>query len=103
MPRNPTLARYHQKIAGSLYDPCVFCGGRANTVDHIEPIAKGGSRGSMMNIAPMCSNCNNDKGSDSILIALLTHAQLKNRIRSNIRAERKKAAQERIQREWLSK
>jgi hypothetical protein len=61
----------------------------------------------MMNIAPMCKGCNNDKGDDSILIALATHPQLKRRIKQNhtvfVRKMLKAARQERIQREWLSK
>lgn len=105
--RQPTLDDYHRKIAGSGNDPCVLCGAVATTLDHIHPLSKGGSRSSIQNIAPMCRGCNNDKGNDSTLIALLISPQLKQRVKQNytvfVRKTLKAARQERIQREWLSK
>lgn len=107
MSRQTKLEDYHNKIAGSDNDPCVLCGGVAVTVDHITPLSKGGSRSSIMNIAPMCKKCNNNKSDNGLLLSLLTHPQLRNRIRLNhvtfVRKTMKAARQERIQREWLSK
>ena len=107
MSRQPTLNDYHRKIAGSDNDPCVLCGAVATTLDHIHPLSRGGSRSSMMNIAPMCKGCNNNKGNSPMLIALLTSTQLKSRIRQNhtvfVRKTLKAARQARIEREWLSK
>lgn len=54
-----------------LSDPCVYCHGPSNEVDHIRPFARGGSH-DWMNRAPTCLRCNrakNDKGLLRFLIA----------------------------------
>lgn len=45
-----------------LTKPCYNCGAKAEHIDHVIPIAKGG-RHSIGNLAPMCSPCNTSKGS----------------------------------------
>lgn len=98
------LQRYHRLVAGSSLDPCVYCGLAATTIDHIEPLSKGGSRRDIQNWTPMCSKCNNNKGSTSVLLAFF-HPQLSRRIQ-NLHAEAKnkakKAAKHAVaQAEWL--
>lgn len=100
------LTRYHRKVVGSDNDPCVYCGLPATTIDHIEPLSKGGSRRSLQNWAPMCSGCNNNKGNTSVLLAFF-HPQLSRRI-SNLHAEarnkiKKAAKQAAAQAEWEAK
>lgn len=53
-----------------LNDPCVYCGGEADTIDHIEPIAAGGS-GAWDNLAPACRGCNSSKNDSPLLMYLL--------------------------------
>lgn len=96
------IDKYHLKIAGSSLDPCVYCGAVANTIDHIEPLSKGGSRGSIQNWAPMCSKCNNNKGNSSVLMAFF-HPQLKRRVKFKNRERQKKEYQAAIEKEWLEK
>lgn len=50
-------------------DPCVYCGGIADTIDHIVPKYKHGSN-TWENLAPACANCNNSKGSKDLLLYL---------------------------------
>lgn len=40
-----------------LTDPCYLCGGKAEHVDHIVPLVRGG-RHSIGNLAPACQSCN---------------------------------------------
>jgi 5-methylcytosine-specific restriction endonuclease McrA len=51
-------------------DPCAYCGGLADTVDHIVPISAGG-RNHWSNLAPACRSCNSGKKDHSLLVALL--------------------------------
>lgn len=47
--------------------PCFYCGGRENmTIDHIIPLARGGSHG-IGNLLPACHGCNASKGSKTQL------------------------------------
>lgn len=58
-------------------DPCAYCGETSHdlrTVDHVTPKASGGSN-SLSNLVSSCSECNNEKGSMSLLEYLL-HRQL---------------------------
>jgi len=87
------IDKYHYKIPGSHLDPCVYCGSVAKTIDHIEPLSKGGAKKDIQNWAPMCSNCNNNKGNDSVLMAFFNPA-LKMRISHNIRTEKNKRHRE---------
>lgn len=52
---DPSLA------AAIRQQPCAYCGGPGGTVDHVVPIARGGTsvRG---NLAPACRPCNSSKG-----------------------------------------
>lgn len=45
---------------------CVYCGKKANTVDHIIPLTKGGSN-YIHNLAPACNSCNSSKGNKDLL------------------------------------
>jgi len=45
----------------SLVDPlCTYCGERADTIDHIIPVSKGGT-GEVDNLTPACRSCNSKK------------------------------------------
>lgn len=50
-------------------DPCCYCGAPMQHVDHIEPIARGGS-GAWDNLTAACAACNQSK-SDRPLLAFL--------------------------------
>ena len=99
MPRKASLGDYHHKITGSHNDPCVFCGAKATTIDHITPLAKDGRKHNIYNLAPMCAGCNNDKADSSILMALL-HPQIKNRMQTNYKTECNIIRKEIARREW---
>lgn len=50
----------------SLVDPlCTYCGKPADTIDHIVPIAKGGT-GDIDNLTPACRSCNSKKHTTSL-------------------------------------
>jgi DNA-binding transcriptional regulator YiaG len=51
-------------------DPCAYCGGAADTVDHIEPRSGGGPNG-WANLTAACRRCNSRKGKRPLLLALL--------------------------------
>lgn len=57
-----------------LADPCVYCGGIAEHVDHIEPLAHGGA-GEWMNLAGACASCNGAKRDTPLLRFLLRRNQ----------------------------
>lgn len=40
---------------------CVYCGGHANTVDHVQPLDRGGWEHES-NLVPACKSCNSSKG-----------------------------------------
>jgi 5-methylcytosine-specific restriction endonuclease McrA len=40
--------------------PCAYCGGVANRVDHVVPVARGGTS-IRENLAPACRSCNDEK------------------------------------------
>jgi 5-methylcytosine-specific restriction endonuclease McrA len=52
-----------------LRDPCVYCGAEATTVDHIEPLVRGGD-GSLDNLASACRSCNASKKQSPLLLFL---------------------------------
>lgn len=52
------------------HDPCVYCGGPADTLDHIEPISRS-FNSDWDNLAPACRPCNSAKGTRKLLIHLL--------------------------------
>lgn len=51
-------------------DPCVYCGAAMREVDHIKPLAAGGS-GDWDNLAPACRSCNGRKHTFELLPFLL--------------------------------
>jgi hypothetical protein len=65
--RTPETMEY---LAIVMQDPCVYCGGPANTRDHIVPISDGGPN-RWDNYAPACRGCNSAKGNKSLLDFLL--------------------------------
>ncbi len=52
-------------------DPCVYCGKPSKAVDHIVPVLHGGT-GDWNNLAPVCTACNSQKHTKSLLVHLLT-------------------------------
>jgi hypothetical protein len=50
-------ADYRRAIAG---DPCTYCGATASQVDHIFPVAKGGTD-HWWNLTRACESCNKSK------------------------------------------
>lgn len=40
---------------------CVYCNKRANTLDHLVPVRRGGPH-TMQNLVPACVRCNSNKG-----------------------------------------
>ena len=57
-------------------DPCAYCGGVADTFDHLEPRKWGGDH-SEGNLARACHSCNHEKSSRSLLMFLAIRAQRK--------------------------
>jgi hypothetical protein len=70
---------YREIIAS---DPCVWCGGAADTVDHIQPIARGGTD-RWDNYAPACLSCNSAKNTRTLLVNLMRLANRGQTIRTN--------------------
>jgi 5-methylcytosine-specific restriction endonuclease McrA len=54
-------------------DPCSYCGGAAETLDHIQPVAAAGDN-AWPNLTGACRSCNSSKGADSMLMFLLRDA-----------------------------
>lgn len=54
-------------------DPCAYCGGPMQHIDHIDPIAEGGSRG-WDNLTAACQPCNHQKYNKPLLVFLLDRA-----------------------------
>jgi DNA polymerase III alpha subunit len=54
-------------------DPCSYCGEPGGTVDHIEPVALGGSN-DVENLTGACKNCNSRKRTRPLLVFLLERA-----------------------------
>lgn len=63
----PESLAYVEIIAA---DPCVYCGAPAESIDHIVPVARGGS-GEWQNLAPACLSCNSSKRDEDLLAFLL--------------------------------
>lgn len=65
-----TQAEWRTIKAGYL-GLCVYCGARpGKTMDHIEPLCRGGTH-STDNVAPACRSCNSAKGAKSLLAFLV--------------------------------
>lgn len=56
----PVPRETYTAIAAS--GPCVYCGDRASTVDHVRPLSRGGAE-HPANLVPACQSCNSSKGS----------------------------------------
>jgi hypothetical protein len=56
----PVSREVYQAIARS--GPCVYCGERAGTVDHVRPLTRGGDE-HPSNLVPCCASCNFSKRS----------------------------------------
>jgi 5-methylcytosine-specific restriction endonuclease McrA len=41
--------------------PCWYCGRRADTVDHVQPVSRGGTNAAA-NLRPACRSCNSRRG-----------------------------------------
>lgn len=52
-------------------DPCAYCGGAGVAIDHVTPVAEGGSD-RWENLAPVCKSCNSRKRSRSVLAAMIS-------------------------------
>lgn len=68
--KTPESREYIEIIAG---DPCAYCGGSMEHVDHIRPICDGGTN-EWTNLAPACARCNQSKKEKSLLEFLLARA-----------------------------
>lgn len=51
-------------------DPCTYCGGPAECIDHIEALARGGAD-HWTNFTPACGRCNQTKHAKPLLVFLL--------------------------------
>lgn len=56
-------------------DPCAYCGGPSEVLDHVTPLAAGGD-GNVGNLAGSCSTCNARKSAMPALIFLLRGAKM---------------------------
>lgn len=57
-----------------LRDPCAYCGGPSEEIDHIVSIAVGGT-GCWTNLTGACQSCNGGKSDRSFLIYLLVQGR----------------------------
>lgn len=64
---HPTLIReyfngskFRELVYARYSDRCFYCGGVANTIDHVVPVSKGGLS-SFSNCIPACFTCNHNK------------------------------------------
>lgn len=53
-------------------DPCVYCGGKSTTFEHVLP-RKFGGRTEYNNVVGACQSCNNRKGHTGLLQFLLSN------------------------------
>lgn len=54
-------ARLRRGIFDAWGSGCAYCGGQADTLDHIRPVARGGPT-VRTNLVPACQRCNYAKG-----------------------------------------
>lgn len=61
-------------VSTILKDPCAYCGGEAEVIDHVIPVSKGGDS-SFSNLAPSCSECNYKKSNKNLIyfLAIRSH------------------------------
>jgi hypothetical protein len=76
--------RYHYEVcetdrrAYTMASGCAYCGGEATTLDHVQPIARGG-KNDARNLWPCCQPCNVAKGSTPLLVWLADEADRRHR------------------------
>ena len=51
----------HRRLILSHHPPCVYCGRRADTVDHVIALASGGTN-ELSNLVAACGECNASRG-----------------------------------------
>lgn len=68
---NTALQDYVEILLG---DPCSYCGGVTETIDHIVPLACGG-KNEVYNITAACMACNSAKNDTKLIIFLARRAQ----------------------------
>jgi hypothetical protein len=51
-------------------DPCVYCGGKADTKEHVIPVSQGGGN-DWSNVTVACRQCNMMRGNTPLLTFLL--------------------------------
>lgn len=71
------LAKLHERVPYLAGDPCAYCGGAANSIDHIEPFSMrthgrrlahlDESGNHWMNLTAACQECNSRKRQKSLL------------------------------------
>lgn len=62
----PTFS-YFESWKQTLYrDPCCYCGGPGGTLDHIVPVARGGTN-LWLNLTSACQACNQKKADQTLL------------------------------------
>jgi hypothetical protein len=59
--------RKRQAIYEAFNHKCAYCGGKAESLDHIKPKVKGGSEG-LNNLAASCLRCNGLKGHEDVWV-----------------------------------
>lgn len=64
-------------------DPCSYCGGPVEVIDHIHPSARGGANDTT-NLTGACRACNASKSAKSLLTFLLTRADPSERINDRL-------------------
>jgi 5-methylcytosine-specific restriction endonuclease McrA len=66
----PSDAETREYVAIIRLDPCAYCGGTTDTVDHVEPVSLGGPN-HWTNLGPACRSCNSGKKDRQLLPYLL--------------------------------
>lgn len=62
---NRNLKRDLREIKKDFNDTCVYCGEKAETLDHIIPLSRGGYH-IKENLVPCCLSCNRDKANKTL-------------------------------------
>ena len=57
--------QHRQAIFGAFDHKCAYCGGKAESLDHVKPRHKGGQNLSS-NLVPACLDCNQSKGTTDL-------------------------------------
>ena len=66
----PLMAEGKDFVAIIRHDLCAYCSEDGGTVDHIDPVARGGD-GDTMNLTGACARCNREKHATPLLAFLL--------------------------------